>query len=150
VTDAAESTREQFLRGERPDDVLIYLPDRSVSNPESLADHGERVDDGTVLVLPGEQGRSAFQQATGVDPMTFAQRAMQTDGDIDRDCTGATCPKAAPDEDSKDHRPRFVFAFAEAQNEEVGGLYAEGPVVHAYVHCECDAAFSDRWVASED
>jgi len=144
------SDREAFLAGERPGDVLISLPDHSVSDAESLAEHGERVDDGTVLVLPGEQGRAAFQQATGVDPMTFAQRAMQTEGDIDHDCTGATCPKAHPEENPDEHRPRFVFAFAEARNEEVGGLYAEGPVIHAYVHCECDAAFSDRWVASED
>jgi hypothetical protein len=144
------SDREAFLAGDRPDHVLIYLPDRTVSDPESLAEHGERVDDGTVLVLPGEQGRSAFQQATGVDPMTFAQRAMQTEGDIDHDCTGTTCPKAHADEDSEDHRPRFVFAFAEEQNEEVGGLYAEGDVIHAYAHCECDAAFSDRWVAGGD
>ena len=55
------SDREAFLAGERTDDVLISLPDRSVSDVESLAEHDERVDDGTVLVLPGEQGRAAFQ-----------------------------------------------------------------------------------------
>lgn len=139
-----------FLDGDRPDDVLIYLPDRSVSDPDSLADHGERVADGTVLVLPGEEGRAAFQRATGVDPMTFAQRAMQTDGDIARDCTGGECPKAHSEEPAADHRVRFVFAFAEAQNEAIGDLYAEGDVIHAYAHCSCDAAYSDRWVVGEE
>ena len=141
---------EAFLQGERLENVLIYLPDRTVSDPDALADHGQRVEDGTVLVLPGDQGRAAFQQSTGVDPMTFAQRAMQTEGEIARDCTAGKCPKAHPEEPDEDHRVRFVFAFAEAQNEDVGDLYAEGDVVHAYAHCACGAAYSDRWVVDED
>ncbi|MFB6172769.1 MAG: DUF5807 family protein [Haloarculaceae archaeon] len=142
--------RAAFLRGDRPDDVLVYLPDRSVSDPDALADHGERAADGTVLVLPGERGRAAFQRATGIDPMTFAQRAMQTEGEIDPDCTGGTCPAADPGDPPGDHRIRFVFAFAEEQNEEAGGRYAAGDVVHAYAHCSCGAAYSDRWVVDED
>jgi hypothetical protein len=31
----------------------------------------------------------------------------------------------------------------------VGGLYAEGAVVHAYAHCECGTSYSDRWVVDE-
>jgi len=132
-----------FLDGERPGDVLISLPDDAVSTPESLADHGHRVDGGTVLVLDGERGRGIFQQATGIDPMSFARTAMQTEGSIERDCTGGTCPDAAEDED---HSVRFVFAFAEAENPEVGGLYAEGDVIHAYAHCECGENYSHKWV----
>jgi hypothetical protein len=42
---------------------------------------------------------------------------------------------------------RFTFAFVEARNEEVGGIYAEGPVVHAYAACTCGETYSQRWVA---
>lgn len=42
-----------------------------------------------------------------------------------------------------------MFAFAEEQNGEVGGLYAEGEVIHAYVACTCGQRYSDKWVADE-
>lgn len=134
--------REEFLAGERPTDVHIYLDENSLSNPDALEAHGERVEDGIVLVMDGEKARGVFQQATGIDPMAFAKEAMDADGEIDDDCAGATCPK------DPDHTTKFIFAFAEEQNEEVGGLYAEGPVIHAYAACECGHNYSDKWVAS--
>ena len=141
------SAREEFLAGERPDDVLIFLSDEAVSDPGSLADHGETVEGGVVLVLPGEQARSAFQAATGIDPMGFARRAADTDGTVAPDLTGGECPAAA--EGDADHDARFVFAFAEAENPDAGGLYAEGDVIHAYVSCACGQTYSDKWVAGE-
>ena len=140
------SDREAFLAGERPEDVLMYFASEAVSGIDALADAGEPVEGGAVLVVEGEQGRSAFQSATGLDPMNFAREAMGTEGVVDADCTGGTCPAA---EDGGDHDARFVFAFAEAQNEEVGGLYAEGDVIHAYVSCSCGQAYSDKWVAGQ-
>lgn len=140
----ADTDRGAFLAGRRPEDVHIYLHEESVSSPEALAEYGEHVEDGVVLVLDGEQARTVFQKATGIDPMELAGEAMDTDGEVARDCAGATCPVGG---DS--HDPRLVFAFAEAQNEDVGGLYAEGPVIHAYVACECGERYSDRWVADE-
>ncbi|WP_436934227.1 DUF5807 family protein [Halovenus marina] len=134
--------REAFLAGDRPDDVHIYLHEDAVSNVDALESHGERVEAGIVLVLDGDQARSIFQRATGIDPMAFAQDAMDTDGDVDDDCTGGTCPACGADDGA-----RFVFAFAEAQNDDVGGLYAEGDVIHAYVSCECGESYSDKWVA---
>jgi len=135
--------RAEFLAGQRPTDVHIYLHESAVSNVDALADHGERLDDGIVLVMDGEQARSVFGRATGIDPMGFAREAMDTDGDVADDCTSGSCPQG----DGDDHRPQFVFAFAEEQNEEAGGLYAEGPVIHAYVSCACGASYSDKWVA---
>ncbi|WP_302081707.1 DUF5807 family protein [Salinibaculum rarum] len=140
-----DSDRAAFLAGDRPEDVLIYLDEAAVSNPDALEAHGERVDDGLVLVLPGDKARSVFQKAAGIDPMAFAKEAMGTEGHIDADCTGGTCPEG----DGDDHQARFVFAFAEEQNEEVGDLYAEGDVVHAYVSCSCGTAYSDKWVVDE-
>ncbi len=137
--------REAFLAGERVDDVHIYLGDDAVSDPEPLEQYGERVEDGVVLVLDGERARGVFRSATGIDPMAFAKEAMDTDGDVAPDCTGGTCPAA----DGGDHRARFVFAFAEAQNEAVGGLYADGPVVHAYAACTCGARYADKWLTTE-
>ncbi len=137
--------RQEFLAGERPEDVLMYFAETAVSDVGSLADtaNGDRVDGGAVIVVDGEQGRSAFQNVTSHDPMQFAQEAMDADGTVDADCTGGVCPAA----DSTDtHEARFVFAFAEEQNEQVGDLYAEGDVVHAYVSCSCGQAYSDRWV----
>ncbi|WP_214676352.1 DUF5807 family protein, partial [Escherichia coli] len=48
-------------------------------------------------------------------------------------------------------RSAFIrrVAFAEAQNEEVGGIYAEGDVIHAYAKSSEGAAFSDRWVVDD-
>lgn len=140
MTETAE--REAFLAGRRPADVHIYLHEDVVSNPSALATHGELVDDGVVLVLDGEQARGVFQETTGIDPMALAGDARATEGDVDRDCAGATCPVGG-----RDHQPRLIFAFAEGQNESAGGLYAEGPVVHAYVACGCGERYSDRWVA---
>lgn len=140
-----DQQREAFLAGDRPDDVHIYIDEGSVSNLEALEPHGERVDGGIALVMDGEQARAVFQQATGIDPMALAQEAMGTDGEVDADCIGATCPAG----DGEEHFPKFIFAFAEEQNEEVGGLYAEGDVIHAYVACECGERYSDKWVACE-
>lgn len=151
------SDREAFLAGDRPDDVLMYFAASAVSDVDALADLGERVEDGVVLVVEGDSGRSAFQRATGRDPMAFAKEAMGTDGTVWADCTGGECPAAGADDSTDetaetsddDHDARFVFAFAEAENEEAGGIYAEGDVVHAYVACTCGESYSDRWVAGE-
>jgi hypothetical protein len=140
------SDRTAFLAGERPDDVLMYFAEDAVSGIDALADLGERTERGVVLVVEGERGRSAFESATGLDPMAFAKDAMGTEGTVDTDCTGGTCPAA---EAGGDHAARYVFAFAEAQNEEAGGLYADGDVVHAYVACSCGETYADKWVAGE-
>lgn len=133
---------EQFLAGERHDDILVFLHQETVGEPDALAGVAEEVEDGMVLVLPGDRGSEVFQKVTGIAPMNFAGDAMGTDGDIRRDCTGGTCPSRS----DEDHRVKFVFAFSEAQNEEVGDLYAEGDVLHAYAACECGTTYSDKWV----
>ncbi|WP_254273071.1 DUF5807 family protein [Haloarcula marina] len=142
------SKHAEFLTGDRPEDVLFFLHEDAVSNPGALAEYADSVDDGHVLVLPGDDGRSAFQSATGIDPMRLAQEAMDTDGTVRDDLTGGVCP-VADEEPEADHTTRFVFAFAEAQNEDVGGLYAEGDVIHAYAVCACGERYSDKWVAEE-
>ena len=139
-----EARYESFLAGDRPDDVLVYLHEDGVGSVEDLLEIGTRVDDGVVLVLPGDDGRAAFESATGLDPMAFAGAAMDTDGDVGDDCTGGHCPA----DDGGDHYARFVFAFAEAQNEAVGDLYAEGDVMHAYAACACGTTYSDKWVVN--
>ncbi len=142
------TAREAFCAGERPDDILVYLADGAVSDPEALGEHGESVTDGTVLVLPGESARDAFRSATGIDPMAFARQAGDTEGDVERTLLGATCPAEGSAGDG--HDTRFIFAFAEPQNEAAGGLYAEGDVIHAYVACTCGETYSDRWVAGSE
>ncbi|WP_254542817.1 DUF5807 family protein [Halomarina pelagica] len=144
-----DTARREFLAGERPDDVLMFLADEAVANPDGLLSIGEATDRGVVLVVPGDRGRSAFESAVGVDPMNFAGAAMGTEGEIAPDLAAGDCPSAHPDEPGEDHRVRFVFAFAEAANPEVGGLYAEGDVIHAYAACTCGTTYSDRWVAGD-
>jgi hypothetical protein len=169
-----DTLREQFLAGERPEDVLCFLAGDAVSDLGTLVEHGERVADGVALVLDGERGRSAFENVAGVDPMALAGAAMDVEGHVSLVDFAGECPEAdgggvatengtAAGEgaatakgtvdggatDDEEHAPRFVFAFAEAQNPEVGGLYAEGDVLHAYAVCECGTAYSDRWVAGE-
>lgn len=138
--------REEFLAGDRPDDVAIYIADHAIDDETKLEDYGDRLDDGTLLVVEGEQGRNAFRAATGLDAMAFAKEAMGTEGDIARELTDGTCPEAG---DGEAHDLRFVFAFSEEQNEDVGGLYAEGDVVHAYARCTCGEAYSEKWVVEE-
>jgi hypothetical protein len=144
-----DTQRQEFLAGERPEDVLIFLSESEVSDLDTLADHGERVSDGIVIVLDGEQGRDVFERMVGVEAMGFAGAAMDTEGTITADCTDGECPSKNPDEPDADHQVRFLFAFAEEQNEEVGGLYANGDVIHAYVSCTCGTTYSDRWVVGE-
>ena len=138
-----DSKREEFLAGDRPDDVAFFLHEDAVSGIDALAEKGERTDEGVVLVVPGDAGRSAFQSATGIDPMGLAQDAMGTESAVDRDLTGGACPEG------DDHHARIVFAFAEEQNEDVEGLYTEGDVIHAYVACECGERYSEKWLAGE-
>ncbi|WP_408957135.1 DUF5807 family protein [Natrinema sp. 74] len=137
--------REEFLAGERPDDVALFLADSYVSD-DRLERFGDRVDDGMLIVVDGESGRSAFQAATGTGAMEFAKSAMSNEGEIDDGLTDGRCPDA---DDGEEHAVQFVFAFAEEQNEEVGGIYAEGDVVHAYAQCSCGTAYSDRWNAAD-
>ncbi|MFP9191338.1 DUF5807 family protein [Natronosalvus vescus] len=134
--------REAFLAGERLEDVALFLAESYVSD-DRLADYGETVEGGVLIVVDGERGRNAFNAATGTDAMGFARQAMEHEGIIDDDLAGGTCPDN-PDEG--DHAVQFVFAFAEAQNEDVGGVYGEGDVIHAYARCTCGTAYSDRWV----
>lgn len=138
--------REQFLAGERPDDVALYLSESFVDDPGALADHGELVADGVLVVVDGESGRSVFEKATGQEAMEFTKEAMDADGDVDADLTGGDCPAGEGD----DHEALFVFAFAEERNDEVGGLYAEGDVMHAYARCACGEAYSERWVVGDE
>lgn len=140
------SDREEFLAGDRPDDVAIFIADDAIDDETKLEDYGERVADGTLLVVEGERGRNAFLAATGVDAMAFAKEAMGTEGEIARDLTDGTCPES---DDETGHDLRFVFAFAEEQNEDIGGIYAEGDVIHAYARCDCGTAYSEKWVVEE-
>lgn len=142
------SKREAFLAGDRVEDIAFYLHEDSVGNVDALSDYAEDVEDGIVLVLDGDQGRSAFQSSTGLDPMALAKRAMGTDGDVSHDLTGGVCPNSE-DEPDDTHTTKFVFAFAEQQNEEVGGIYAEGDVVHSYAVCTCGEAYSEKWVIGD-
>jgi len=151
-----DERRRGFLAAERVEDVLLYLSDDAVDDPERLAEGGgERVDGGTVVVVDGEHGRQAFAAATGMDAMSFAGRARDREGRMRRDLTGGTCPDDTPggtegeetDDADEDHHARFIFAFAEAHQPDGTGLYAEGDVIHAYAQCSCGVAYSDRWVA---
>ena len=143
----AREQYDAFLTGDRPDDILIYLHEEGVGSMAELVEIGVRVDDGVVLVLPGEEGQAAFQRATGLDAMDFAGMAMDTDGEIADDCTGGTCPD---DDGSGDHYAKFVFAFVEEQNEAVGGIYAEGDVRHGYAACACGTTYSEKSVLGSE
>lgn len=134
---------EAFVAGDRPDDVLVYLPEAVLGNPDALADVGEPVEGSVVIVVPGEEGPGALESAVGVDPMDFAQDAVGNEGTVARDCTDATCPAG---EGAAGHDLQFLFAFAEAENPDAGDRYAEGDVIHAYAQCACGERYSDRWV----
>lgn len=140
------SARDEFLAGDRPKEVALFLADDQVDDPEQLTELGtaERVSGGTLLVIPGDRGRAVVSQAVGRDVMEFAQEAGAERSTVDRDLTGGDCPA---DDGEADHQAAFIFAFVEPENEEVGDLYAEGPVVHAYVACTCGTSYSERWVA---
>lgn len=142
------SKLEEFRAGERPEDVAFFIHDDAVDNPDALTNVAERVENGVLLIVDGENGRGAVQKAMGIDPMDLAQRAMGVDGEIDDDLAGGVCP-VAEEEPDEDHRAKFVFAFVEEQNEEVGGLYAEGAVIHAYAVCFCGETYSEKWVVDE-
>ncbi len=146
-----------FLAGDRLDDIALFLADAFVDDPETLADRGVRVDGGVVLVVDGERGRRVFSSITGADAMVFAREAGATEGEIAPDLSGGTCPEhdsTSGESENKTeremtdgHTVQFVFMFAEAQNEDVGGIYAHGDVIHAYARCDCGAGYSHRWIA---
>ena len=139
--------REAFLAGERPDDIAIFLAESHLQNADALGDHAERVDGGYLLVLEGERGRRVFAKVAGDAPMEFAQEATKREGAVDRDLAGGECPDASGGTD--EHAVRFVLAFAQEQTDDVGGLYEEGDVIHAYARCACGTAYSDRWLVGE-
>ncbi|MFC5277990.1 DUF5807 family protein [Halorubrum rubrum] len=150
---------EAFLAGDRLDDVVFYVSDAFLDDDSRLREVGTETDDGVRLVLDGETGRSAFQAGTGMGAMEFAKGAMANEGAIARSLDGGECPFAGDDGDegaddegdgdAGSHEVRFVFAFAEGENPEVGGLYAEGDVIHAYAHCTCGESYSHKWVVGD-
>jgi hypothetical protein len=142
------SNLDEFLAGDRVDDVVFYLDDGYLDDDSRLREIGTETDGGVRLILDGETGRSAFEAGTGTGAMEFAKAAMGAEGDIARTLDGGTCPAAADDPDG-DHAVSFVFAFAEEQNEEVGGRYAEGDVIHAYARCACGESYSHKWVVGD-
>ncbi|WP_281194890.1 DUF5807 family protein [Halorubrum sp. F4] len=155
------SKLEEFLAGDRLDDVVFYVSDAFLEDDSRLREVGTETDDGVRLVLDGETGRSAFQAGTGMGAMEFAKEAMAAEGEIARSLDAGECPFAgddaadAADADGDDapagddHEVRFVFAFAEGENPEVGGLYAEGDVIHAYAHCTCGESYSRKWIVGD-
>ena len=142
------SDLEEFLAGERLEDVVLFVSDAELDDDSRLRNVGEDRENGVLIVVDGERGRSAFQAGTGMDAMGFTREAMGTTGEIAVTLDDATCP-AADGEADEAHELEFVFAFAEGKNEEVGGLYAEGDVIHAYAHCACGENFSHKWVVGE-
>lgn len=136
------SKLSEFLAGERLEDVALFLADDQLDEGGKLADAGEEVDGGVVLVRPGEQGRKLFSAGTGQDAMEFAKEAMGEGGSVDVDLAGGDCPAGEGDA----HEVKYVFAFAEAENHDVGGMYAEGDVIHAYAKCACGESYSEKWV----
>ncbi len=140
--------RAEFLAGERPDDVALFLAESYVED-DRLEQFGEEVEGGVLIVVDGESGRNAFKAATGTDAMAFAKSAMATENPIEDDLTDGVCPDGDGDSDDEtdEHAVQYIFAFSEEQNEEVGGVYADGDVVHAYAQCQCGTSYSDRWVA---
>ena len=149
VTTAGMDDLTAFLAGDRLDDVAIYVADSFFDGDHPLSTAGIAVDGGVVVVVPGETGREAFADSTGLDPMAFAKQAMDRTGEIDDRLAGGACPDAE-EPATDDHHTEFIFAFAEAENQEVGGLYAEGDVIHAYAHCACGTDFSQKWLADPD
>ncbi|GAB7091664.1 DUF5807 family protein [Halorubrum luteum] len=146
------SKLDEFLAGDRLDDVVLFISDASLDDDSRLRNVGSETDAGVRLVLDGETGRSAFQAGTGMDAMEFAQTAMRTEGTIARTLDDGNCPfvdDADHETDDEDHWVRFVFAFAEGKNEAVGGLYADGDVIHAYAHCACGESYSQKWVVGD-
>jgi hypothetical protein len=137
---------DEFLAGDRPDEVAVYLADDELDPDGALAARGIPADGGVVLVLPGERGRRAFAAGVGTDPMEFAQAASGREGRIGPRLDGGDCPD---DDGGGAHALRVLLAFAEAENPAVGGRYAEGDVIHAYALCACGAAYADRWVVGE-
>ena len=145
------SNLDEFLAGERLDDVVFFVSDAYLDDNSRLRSVGTETDDGVRLILDGETGRSAFEAGTGMGAMEFAKTAMGADSEIALSLDGGVCPFAEDDSDAgTEHATQFVFAFAEAQNEEVGGLYADGDVVHAYAHCACGVSYSDKWVVGSE
>ena len=143
------SHRSAFLDGHRHDDIALFLSESYLDGQEKLRELGDPVESGSVLVVPGDDGRRAFSAGTGMDAMEFARGAMEARGHISRGLDGGECPERASDTESS-HAVEFVFAFSEEQNPEVGGLYARGDVIHAYAHCVCGASYSDKWVVGEE
>jgi hypothetical protein len=139
--------RESFLRGNRHDDVVLFLSDGTL-DADTLSRLTTPVENGDVLVINGEDGRQAFEAATGIEAMSFAQTAMETRGHIARDLTGGECPERGVDPSM--HETEFIFAFSEPQNSAVGGLYERGDVVHAYAHCACGCNYADKWVIGSE
>jgi hypothetical protein len=136
------SKLSEFLDGERLEDVVLYLAEDQLDEADKLAAAGEQRENGVVLVIDGEQGRRMFSAGTGMDAMEFAKEAMGEEGQIDLDLAGGACPAG----DGEEHELSFVFAFAEAENPDVGGMYADGDVIHAYARCACGEAYSQKWV----
>ena len=143
------SHRSAFLDGDRHDDVALFLSESYLDGQSKLRELGETVDSGSVLVVPGDDGRRAFSAGTGMDAMEFARGAMEARGHVSRALDGGECPRRESDAESP-HDVEFIFAFSEAENREVGGLYARGDVIHAYAHCACGASYSDKWVVGEE
>ncbi|MFB6281240.1 MAG: DUF5807 family protein [Haloferacaceae archaeon] len=136
----------EFLNADRPDEVAFFLAEDELDDDGRLADRGIGADGGVVLVVPGDRGRRAFAAGTGTDAMTFAGEARRREGRIAPTLDGGECPDAA---DGGRHALRYLLAFAEERNESVGGIYAEGDVIHAYARCACGTAYSDRWVVGD-
>ncbi|MFC6725952.1 DUF5807 family protein [Halobium palmae] len=79
------SKLDEFLAGERLEEVALFLTHDYLDDEGKIANYGEDVEDGVVLVVPGDDGRGMFAAGTGMDAMEFAQSAMGDAGEIHAD-----------------------------------------------------------------
>ena len=133
---------DEFLAVNRHDDIVLFLSEHVVDEHSAIRDQALSVETGCVLTISGTRAQQIVESAIGMGPMAFAKKAMGTRVHVDRELKDAACPSG-----HTDHETEFILAFSEAENQAVGGLYAQGPVIHAYTQCSCGALAADKWVA---
>lgn len=146
-----------FLYGGRPPgETAVY--EAVEPSKSSLSNIAEGLDGSATSRRSSRAGRPSPSPSYSTTPWSMTPRLSRAtltpsgaagdhDGRVERDLSAGDCPDAEADPGG--YEARLVFAFAEAQNESVGELYAEGPVIHAYVQCACGTRYEDKWVAQD-
>ncbi|WP_254280489.1 DUF5807 family protein [Haloarcula marina] len=138
-------SHEQFIAGNRPGHIMLFQHENATSLPDDASKVAKNAAEGKMIIQPAVMARDLIDKVLVPNISQFTELSQKRQGNIEPYLTSGDCPEANSNHD-EDHIIEQLFAFVQPKHNSLGGIYADGDVMHAYARCSCQVHYSDRWV----